>query len=321
MPNVAVSRNRISSSAGQRRLRRQHAQQHAGPVLLHVDRRAEHVQRAGGQQLIVAIADHLGRHVVEVGFQHPDLVRSAAASADRADEQPQHVGLLRQSRAGRRRGRCAPPSWPAARPTRWTTVVRMAAPVGVVSSALIERRRQRHALEQLGRAGRGNRHQAVGALDHAAAGRHGAAGEALDAEQVQADGGRRRCRRCCRGRRLRGNGPFPAACRGRPPRPRPAGERSAGPGRAAAASGGRAAGSPRRRGRKRWSCSSGASMRTWVAAKPPLRTLSTSSRIGRPSEARPSRMAVGVHAGVDQGGQGHVAADAAETVEMRHFHG
>ena len=70
-----------------------------------------------------------------------------------------------------------------------TTVVRMAAPVGVVSSALIGRRSERHALEQRGRARSGNRHQAVGTFHHAAAGRHRPAGDALGAEQVEADGG------------------------------------------------------------------------------------------------------------------------------------
>ena len=68
------------------------------------------------------------------------------------------------------------------------------------------------------------------------------------------------------------------------------------------------------------SSSSGASMRTYVAAKPPLRTFSTSSWIGRPSESRPARIGVGVDAGVEEGGQRHVAADAAETVEVQRAH-
>ena len=90
-----------------------------------------------------------------------------------------------------------------------------------------------HALEKLGGAGGGNRHEAVGTFHRADAGRHRSAGDALDAQQVQPDGRRRRCRRCCRGRRPRGNGPFRAACREPPLPPRPVGGRCAGPARAA----------------------------------------------------------------------------------------
>src|SRR5262249_55815563 len=49
----------------QRFLRRQHAQQYAGPVLLHENGRREHVQRPGGEQQVVAVADHLRRQVVK----------------------------------------------------------------------------------------------------------------------------------------------------------------------------------------------------------------------------------------------------------------
>ena len=67
----------------------------------------------------------------------------------------------------------------------------MAAPVGVVSSDLMDDAASGTPLSKFGRGGRRDRHQAVGALDHAVPGRHGAAGEALDAEQIEADGGAR----------------------------------------------------------------------------------------------------------------------------------
>ena len=151
-----------------RRLGAQHAQQHAGAVLLHEDRRREHVEGAGGEQQIVTVADHLRRHVVEVRLQDPDLIASRAATVTGGGSpyRRRHAGcsVVRGSCACRRRGRCARWSWPATSVHSCTTVVRMAAPVGVVSSALIVRRRQRHALEQFGRARRRHRHQAVGAL-------------------------------------------------------------------------------------------------------------------------------------------------------------
>ena len=163
----------------------------------------------------------------------------------------------------------------------------MAAPVGVVSSALIGRRRQRHAFEQLGRARRRDRHQAVGALDRAAAGRHRSAREPLDAEQIEADGGAGDVGDAVERPDLVKMDLFQ----------RQAVDGRLGLGQAAKDAQGQvalraASESPRCRissicGRWRWLCSSGASTRTYVAAKPPLRTFSTSSAIGRPSEATP----------------------------------
>ena len=64
----------------------------------------------------------------------------------------------------------------------------MAAPVGVTSSAFTGACGQRHALEELGGRRRRDRHDAVGAFDRAAAGWDRAAGESVHAEQIERDG-------------------------------------------------------------------------------------------------------------------------------------
>src|SRR5262249_33141535 len=50
------------------RFRRDDAKQHAGTVLLHENRDAVNVQRAGGEEALVAVTDDLGGEIVEVGF-------------------------------------------------------------------------------------------------------------------------------------------------------------------------------------------------------------------------------------------------------------
>src|SRR5206468_4310567 len=44
-------------------------QENAGTVLLHEDRRRKHIEGAGGEQLLDAVADNLGGDVVEIRLQ------------------------------------------------------------------------------------------------------------------------------------------------------------------------------------------------------------------------------------------------------------
>ena len=73
-------------------------------------------------------------------------------------------------------------------PNRSTTVVRIAAPVGVVSSISTVDSASGTPLQELGRRRGGQRHPAVRRLDPAPARRHRAGLEPVDAEQVEPDG-------------------------------------------------------------------------------------------------------------------------------------
>jgi len=98
------------------------------------DRRGKHVQRPRGKKLLDAVTDHLRRQIVEVGFQHPTWSPGAGGPC-----------IVRQT--GAASSACStnsrrPAPWPMRSMVNagcsihsFTMVVRMAAPVGVVSSA------------------------------------------------------------------------------------------------------------------------------------------------------------------------------------------
>ena len=52
----------------------QHAQQHAGPALLHLDGRVKHVERTQGHRLLYERAEQFGVRVVQIGLQDTDEV-------------------------------------------------------------------------------------------------------------------------------------------------------------------------------------------------------------------------------------------------------
>src|SRR5262245_56026926 len=83
--------------------RRDHTQEHAGAVFFHKDGDAVNIQGAGGEQALVAIPDDLGGPVVQVGFQHINLVGFRGAGCQPAlyrqvgnlpHEKTQNVWLL-----------------------------------------------------------------------------------------------------------------------------------------------------------------------------------------------------------------------------------
>ena len=95
MPSVPVSRKMIFSSLGDEFGRGEDGEQHAGAVFLHLDARRINVECAGFEELGRGVADDFAADVVEVGFQHPDLIAGHCV-ARLADDQPQDVGLLLQ---------------------------------------------------------------------------------------------------------------------------------------------------------------------------------------------------------------------------------
>ena len=50
----------------------QHRQQHPRTVFLHLHRSGKHVQRAFLQSAVHHVTEHLGRHIVHIGFQDGD---------------------------------------------------------------------------------------------------------------------------------------------------------------------------------------------------------------------------------------------------------
>ena len=132
----------------------EHAQRHARPVLLHLDRRGVHVQRPGLPQPRRRVADHLAADVVEVGFQDPDLIRLRTRCVRGRPPAAAAGSAAPPGRASRPRSRWPRSSWPAAGRRRRPRVATIAAPVGVVSSRCDGRCGQRNAAQQFGR-GRG----------------------------------------------------------------------------------------------------------------------------------------------------------------------
>ena len=91
----------------------EHGDHHAGPVLLHLDRRHEGVEGPGLHQLERRVADDLAGQVVEVGLEHPDAV---AATAGRSTFPTNRRRMFAWSAVSRspRPGRSIRPSSPAA---------------------------------------------------------------------------------------------------------------------------------------------------------------------------------------------------------------
>ena len=110
----------------------EHAHHHRGPVLLHLDGGHKGIERTPFHQLDHGVADHLAGKVVEIGLEHPDPV-AGGRKLGAAQEQPQDVGLLRQVAAAGARPMLSMVI-AGSGPNRSTTVVRIAAPVGVVNS-------------------------------------------------------------------------------------------------------------------------------------------------------------------------------------------
>ena len=92
---MVVSRKRISSRAGILASSQSTLDHHPGPVLLHLDRGDERVERTGFHEPGHGVADDLAGQVVEVGLEHPDPV-AGGRQLDGADEEPEDVGLLGQ---------------------------------------------------------------------------------------------------------------------------------------------------------------------------------------------------------------------------------
>ena len=78
---VVVSRKIVAVRRSRAVGRRDHGQQRARTVLLHLDRRVEHVERALGQQAVHHHAEDLRIHVVDFGLDDDDGVRRRRPSA------------------------------------------------------------------------------------------------------------------------------------------------------------------------------------------------------------------------------------------------
>lgn len=160
-----------------------HAQQDAGTVLLHLDRSREDFDRPCLEQFLFRVADDLRRDVVEIRFELDDFVRFRQRRAF-ADEQSQEVGSVGKVAAAgsiadcfdghRRQGGVS-------RDER--SQDRRAGRRGQFSfDGQID---QRDASQQLGRAGSGDRADAVSDLDPASASRDGAGDDFINAEQIE----------------------------------------------------------------------------------------------------------------------------------------
>ena len=69
---VVVSREQHVGDRCARRRRREDGHQRAGPVLLHLHRRVEHVERAGREQPIHQRPEQLRVHVVDLALDRDD---------------------------------------------------------------------------------------------------------------------------------------------------------------------------------------------------------------------------------------------------------
>ena len=78
-PNAVVSRRIISLNLSASASAHKHREQHAGPVLLHLDRRVENVQRARRQRRFDEVAENFSADVVEIRFQHRDAIVSQSS--------------------------------------------------------------------------------------------------------------------------------------------------------------------------------------------------------------------------------------------------
>ncbi len=159
------------------------AQQHTGAILFHLDRRRENFDRAGLEQFLFRVADDLRRDIVQIGFELEDLIGFGQRRA-LANEQPQEVGSIGKVAAAgsvadrfdshRRQGRV---------PCDERFQNRRAGRRG--QFGIDWQIDQRDAFEQLGRAGSGNRADAVSDLDASASRRHRTRNNFVDAEEIK----------------------------------------------------------------------------------------------------------------------------------------
>ena len=108
-------RSRAARSSG----RRHHGQQRAGAVLLHLDRRVEHVERAGREQPIHDHAEDLRVHVVDLALDHHHAGAAGRRARGLSPIRTRRTFGVAESRGCRRRIRRARRASPESGRTPW----------------------------------------------------------------------------------------------------------------------------------------------------------------------------------------------------------
>ena len=114
-----------------------HSQQHAGPILLHLNRGVKYIEGTGGQSLFAEASQNFRGDVVEIGFENGDDIGFPIMATELAEVSPRM--------ARRTLGRVLFSRVPRPKPTRVGAKSRMgpncstssaskAAPVGVINS-------------------------------------------------------------------------------------------------------------------------------------------------------------------------------------------
>lgn len=163
----------------------ENAQQHAGPILFHLDRGREDFDRTRIKQLLFRVTDDLRRDVVQIGFELNDLVglRQRRALANEQAKQVSTIGEV--TAAGSVADRFNSHRWQRRVSRDECSQNRCAGWRGQFGfDGQID---QRDALEQLGCAGGGYRADAVSDLDAATPRWNRTRDDFINAEQIKSD--------------------------------------------------------------------------------------------------------------------------------------